>query len=73
MNVEIAMASAKGLVRRKDSRLLVKNGGYMVFTKDWAHHLLARMRLVKRKANSKVKDNCIFVQYLSHCFNGGNS
>ena len=55
MNAEIAMASAKGLVRRKDSRLLAENGGYLVFTKNWAHHLLARMGLVKRKANSKVK------------------
>ena len=82
VNAEIAMASAKGLVRRKDSRLLAENGGYMVFTKDWAHHLLARMGLVKRKANSKVKITAddfdklkehFFVQYLSHCFNGGNS
>ena len=33
VNAEIAMAGAKGLVRRKDSRLLTENGGYMVFTK----------------------------------------
>ena len=55
VNAEIAMASAKGLVKKKDSRLLAENRGYMVFTKDWAHRLLGRMGLVKRKANSKVK------------------
>jgi len=55
VNVKIAMASTKGLVKKTDSRLLAENGGYMVFTKDWAHHLLDRMGLVKRKANSKVK------------------
>ena len=26
----------------------------MFITKDWAHHLLAQMGLVKRKASSKV-------------------
>ena len=55
VNAEIAMTGGKGLVRRKDSRLLAENGGYMVFTKDWVHHLLAQIGLVKRKANKKVK------------------
>lgn len=55
VNAEIAIVSGKGLVRRKDSRLLAENGGYMVFTKDWAHYLLAQIGFVKRKANSKVK------------------
>ena len=49
VNAEIAMVGAKGLVRKKDSQLLAENGGYMVFTKDWAHHLLAWMGIVKRK------------------------
>ena len=40
---------------KKDSRMLAENGGYVVFTKDWAHYLLLRMGYVKRKANSKVK------------------
>ena len=55
VNAEIAIASTKELVRKTDSKLLAENGGYMVFTKDWAHHLLGRMGLVKRKANSEVK------------------
>ena len=80
VNAEIAIASAKGLMRKTDSRLLAENGGYMVFTKDWAHHLLGRMGLVKRKANSKVKisvngfdelrKGTLLVQYFSPCFDG---
>ena len=54
-NIAIAMASARGIVRKKDSRMLAENGGYVVFTKDWAHYLLLCMGYVKRKANSKVK------------------
>ena len=55
VNAEIAMASAKGLVKKANSRVLAENGSHMFFTKDWAHHSLGRMELVKRKANSKVK------------------
>ena len=55
VNAEIAMASAKGLVKKTESRLLAENGGYIIFTKEWAHYLLGWMGLVKRKANSKVK------------------
>ena len=43
VNAAIAMASAKGIVRKKDSRMLAENGGHVVFTKDWAHYLLLRM------------------------------
>ena len=40
VNAAIAMASAKGIVRKKDSRMLAENGGHIVFTKDWAYYLL---------------------------------
>jgi len=53
VNAEIAIASGKGLVRKKDSRLLAENGSYMVFTKDWAHYLLARMGFVKGRQTVK--------------------
>ena len=55
VNRAIAMASARGIVRKKDSRMLAENGGHVVFTKDWAHYLLLRMGYIRRKANSKVK------------------
>ena len=56
VNAEIAMASAKGLVKKTDSRLLAENGGHMFFTKGWAHHLLGRMGLVKSKVKISVND-----------------
>ena len=55
VNREIAIASARGIVRKKDSRVLAENGGHVLLTKDWAYYLLLRMGYVKRKANSKVK------------------
>ena len=55
VNKELAIASARGIIRKKDSRLLAENGGPVALTKDWAHYLLVRMGYVKRKANSKVK------------------
>ena len=55
VNAAIAMVTAKGIVRKKDSRMLAENGGHVVFTKDWAHYLLLQMGYVKRKTNSKVK------------------
>ena len=47
VNKELAIASARGIIRKKD--------GVLALTKDWAHYLLVRMGYVKRKANSKVK------------------
>ena len=50
VNRQIAIASARGIVRRRDSRMLAENGGNVVFTKDWVHYLLVRMGYIKRKA-----------------------
>ena len=55
VNREIAIVSARGIVCKKDSRVLAENGGHVLLTKDWAHYLLLRMGYVKRRANSKVK------------------
>ncbi len=52
VNTAIAMACAEGIVRSKDSNLLISNGG---LTKDWAKSLLRRMGLVKRRASTKSK------------------
>ena len=49
------MASATGIVRKKDSKILAENGGHVVLAKDWAHYLLLQMGYIRRKANSKVK------------------
>ena len=61
VNREIPIASARGIIHKKDSRMLAENGGHVLLTKDWAHYLLLHMGYAKRKANSKVKitvENC---------------
>ena len=55
VNREIPIASARGIIHKKDSKMLAENGGHVLLTKDWAHYLLLHMGYVKRKANSKVK------------------
>ena len=51
----IAIGCAEGIVKNKDSRLLASNGGYIVLSKHWGTHLLARMGFVKRRASTKAK------------------
>ena len=55
VNRQMAIASARGIVRRRDSRMLAENRGHVVFTKDWAHHLLVRMSYKKEKAILRAK------------------
>ena len=55
VNKELVTANARGIIRKKDSRLLAENGGPVALIKDWAHYLLVCMGYVKRKANNKVK------------------
>ena len=50
VNGAIARASAKGIIRMKNSKLLASNGDHIVLTKDWSRYLLQRMGFVKRKA-----------------------
>ena len=54
VNREIAMARARGIVRKNDSRMLAENGGHVLLTKDLSHDLLLHMGHidVRRKANS---------------------
>jgi len=55
VNKAIVIASARGIVRKRDSRMLAENGGHVLLTKDWAQYLLLYMGYAKRKTNSKVK------------------
>ena len=38
----------------KDSNLLYSNGGSLALTKDWARNILNRMRMVRRRGNTKA-------------------
>ena len=55
VNARIAIASATGILRRRNSNLLAVNGGHVVLTKEWARYSLNRLGYVKRKSNSKAK------------------
>ena len=47
MITDLAIAAGTGLVRKKDSNLLAKNGGHIALTRDWARSFLDRMGFVK--------------------------
>ena len=47
------IAGGRGIVIAKDPSLLAENGGHIVLSKSWAHSLMIRMDLVKRKASTK--------------------
>ena len=55
VNYHIAIATARGVIKSKNSNLLVQNGGHMDINKDWAKRLLGRMNLVKRRMTTKAK------------------
>ena len=55
VNKDLVIASARGIIRKKDSGLLAKNGRPFALTNDSAYHLLVHIRYVKRKASSKMK------------------
>ena len=55
MNGAITRASARGIIRMTNPKLLLSNGGHIVLTKKWGKYLLKRMGFVKRKANSKAR------------------
>ena len=55
VTTDVAVAGAIGIIRKKDSNLLAKNGGHIALTKDMAQSLLDRMGFVKRMATTKAK------------------
>ena len=55
VNTAIPIGCAEGIIRCKDSNLLVANGGHIALTKRWSKHLLEHMGFVKRRASTKAK------------------
>ena len=53
--VTTVMAVGEGIVMERDANLLACNGGSIVLTKEWARYVLQRMRMVKCRANTKIK------------------
>ena len=55
VNRAIAIATATGVVRKRDKMSLKENGGSLHLTKNWATSILYRMGSVKRRGNTKCK------------------
>ncbi len=55
VNTAIAIATATGVVRKRDKSLLMENGGSLELRKNWAKSILHRMGFVKRRGNTKAK------------------
>ena len=54
VSARIAIAAARGILRKCNSSLLVENGGPIELNRHWAHSLLASMKFVQRKATTSV-------------------
>ena len=50
----VIIAAAKGIVKSSNPPLLAENGGRITLTKSWAHSLILRMGLFKRKSFTKT-------------------
>ena len=54
VSARIAIAAARGILRKCNSSLLAENGGPIELTRHWAHCLLERMKFVQRKATTSA-------------------
>ena len=68
VNSQIAVGAAKGVLKSRDATLLTENGGSIDIGKDWAHGLLGRMGLVRRRATTKAKVSSSNFAFLKHQF-----
>ena len=57
VNSAIVKATARGLVRASDKKLLAEFGGHVTLTKAWSHSLLSRMGWIKRRGSSTEKNH----------------
>ena len=55
VNTSIAIATAMGVLRKRDKSLLKEEGGPLELSKNWAKSVLHRMGFVKRRGNTKAK------------------
>ena len=55
VKTSIAIATAMGVVCKRNRSLLKKEGGALKLTKNWAKSILYRMGFVKRRVNMKSK------------------
>ena len=68
VNTAITIASASGIVTKKDSNLLDINGGPICLSKPWAKSFLERIGFVKRKGTTKAQVAAADFEVLKHEF-----
>ena len=54
ISARIAMAAARGILRKCNRSMLAENGGPIQLNRHWAHSLLKRMNFVQRKATTSL-------------------
>ena len=54
VSARIAIAAARGILRKCNRSLLAENGGPIQLNRHWAHSLLKRMKFVQRKATTSM-------------------
>ena len=54
ISARIAMAAARGILRKCNGSMLAENGGPIQLNRHWAHSLLKRMNFVQRKATTSL-------------------
>ncbi len=55
INSAIVMAVTEGIIKNRDSNMLICNGGHISLSKTWARSFLHRLGYVKRRASSTAK------------------
>ena len=55
VSARIAVAAARGILRKCNRSMLAENGGPIHLTRYWAHSLLKRMDFVQRKATTSLR------------------
>ena len=52
VTASVAVAAARGIVMAVDRQQLAEFGGHIKLSREWAYHLLLRMKFVRRKATT---------------------
>ena len=69
ITASVVVAAARGILLSSDSSKLVEFGGHIDLSRQWAYHLLDRMKFVRRKATtSKSKHTPIDFAKLKEAF-----
>ena len=58
VTASVVVAAARGILMSSDHRQLAEFGGHIDLSRQWAYHLLNRMKFVRRKATTAKSKYC---------------